>query len=306
MTNFSGIYFPLHSLGYHTQQIHHSSSTESIDTTPYQPAHQKMSTQTKKQSRNRREKRFEGDSPGIEWVVAGANGDYLAHRVRDILAPHAKRTDIDKLITDARRNYIEKELTKKTDILSIGDLFDKAANKKDPKFLLQAYTAETEFYRVLNVNLAQAQLDESGSVTLQINKYCSWIVGIIAHHPCLDRFNFSGKCYRGMSINKSDLEKYKEGTRILTKSFLSSSKDRDVATNFADTSASNDKISVLCIYDVRNRRSALHLAEISMFPDEKEVLIMPYTAFKIMEVAHLYGHNVKIEAEINLKECELW
>ncbi|CAF1026333.1 unnamed protein product [Rotaria magnacalcarata] len=256
--------------------------------------------------RNRREKRFEGDSPGIEWVVAGANGDYLAHRVRDILAPHAKRTDIDKLITDARRNYIEKELTKKTDILSIGDLFDKAANKKDPKFLLQAYTAETEFYRVLNVNLAQAHLDETGSVTLQINKYCSWIVGIIAHHPCLDRFNFSGKCYRGMSINKSDLEKYKEGTRILTKSFLSSSKDRDVATNFADTSASNDKISVLCIYDVRNRRSALHLAEISMFPDEKEVLIMPYTAFKIMEVAHLYGHNVKIEAEINLKECELW
>ncbi|CAF3615526.1 unnamed protein product, partial [Rotaria socialis] len=252
------------------------------------------------------DKRFECDTPGIEWTIVGSNADYLALLVREYFEPYNKLADFDKLIHDARRNYIEKTLTQKSEINYIGKLFDKAAQKKDPKYLLEAYTAETEFYGVLNRNLAQATLDGTEPIKININQNCAAIVGIIVHHSLLDGLNFHGKSYRGMTIDRSELEKYKKGTRILTKSFLSSSQNPKVATGFAKSSAVSSTIRVLCIYDIRNRRSGLNLEEISKFAKEQEVLIMPYTAFKIMEVTHLDNHANDIKAEIKLKECEPW
>ncbi|CAF2228318.1 unnamed protein product [Rotaria magnacalcarata] len=256
--------------------------------------------------RRRRDQRFEGDSPGIEWVLAGSNADYLAQSVREFFESYGKNDDFEKLVSDVRRNYIEKELATQSEIDDISYFFLRAVKKKHPKYLLQAYTAETEFYRLLNVNLAQARLIETESVKLEVNQYCACIVGIISHHPRLDKLNYSGECYRGMSIRKNELEKYKKGSRILTKSFLSSSQNRDVAVKFADEAGSSGAINIICIYDVRNHRSALKLEEISEYPEEKEVLIMPYTAFKIMHVTYLDGKHVKIGAEIKLKQCEPW
>ncbi|CAF3822875.1 unnamed protein product [Rotaria sp. Silwood1] len=252
------------------------------------------------------EKRFNSGSLDIEWLLVETNADYLALLVRDFFAPYGADVDFEKRITAVQHNYIEKELKKKSDIDKISYLFDKAAKEKDPKYLIQAYTAETDFYRILNLNLAQAQLINIESFQIEINQHCTSIVGILTHHSFFDPFDFRGECYRGMSIKKSELDKYKKGSRILTKSFLSSSQTRDVAINFAVTSASSGTISILCIYNIRNRRSGLNLEQISEFPNEKEVLIMPYTAFKVIDVSYLDGDTTKIRAEIKLKECEPW
>ena len=106
-------------------------------------------------------------------------------------------------------------------------------------------------------------------------------------------------------ITDSDVKQYKIGTRILTKTFSSTSKRLAVASGFLNQNPeNNDRLSTICVYEIRNRRTALDVEHISVFKAEKEVLILPYSAFKIIDIKM---NNDKIPAvEINLKECEPW
>ena len=181
-------------------------------------------------------------------------------------------------------------------------IFDRAINERDPSPLLTAYTAATGFYSLLNVDLAKLQVE---NLTCQENLSLAYYVGIIAGHPKFEELSYIGEVFRGMKITNDDLNQYETGTRILTKSFSSASQDKNVALIFSQTAAgTNTHLQVICTYEIRNRRTALNIQSISEFEEELEVLIMPYSAFKIMDIQR-YEQSPN-EVEIQLKECEPW
>ncbi|CAF2852725.1 unnamed protein product [Rotaria sp. Silwood2] len=106
-------------------------------------------------------------------------------------------------------------------------------------------------------------------------------------------------------ITNNDLSQYQIGTKVLNKTFSSSSKSLDIALGFLnDNPHKDDRLSTICIYEIRYERIALDLQDISLFKYEEEVLILPYVAFKIIDI-HI-NEDKSPRVEIELKECEPW
>jgi hypothetical protein len=131
-----------------------------------------------------------------------------------------------------------------------------------------------------------------------------------------------------MSITHGELAQYKEGDIVMTRSFLSTSEERSKAELFIPGSDDkkqsvnedekqsvnkNEKQSingeekqpVTCIYKVINRRTSLHIKKLSIFPEEKEVLILPFAVFRIIKIDFNKDENKKNSPVIiTLEECE--
>jgi hypothetical protein len=126
----------------------------------------------------------------------------------------------------------------------------------------------------------------------------------ILFHPKLEIFLVrKGTVYRGMSLtNKKLVDNYTEGATIITTTLLSTSTDPEVAEFFL-ASAPEDAISVFCIYNINNtnRRTALDLSNVSVYRNEKEILILRYVPFTIKSVERIDGDR---RMEICFDECE--
>jgi hypothetical protein len=241
-------------------------------------------------------------SESVEWIVATNDADYQAHEYSKKLQAYGKDPKFYQLITYIKKNYLEKDLQDIDQVDEIKQYFDKAIKKKDPVYLLKAYTAETGFYSTLNVHLAQLQLE---NLTSQENLSRAYYIGIIACHPNFETLSYSGIVYRGMMMTNDDVKHYKKRTRILTKTFSSSTKQRSIALSFTDKNRDGgDRLSAICTYELRNPRTALDIEQISEYSYEKEVLILPYSAFKIIDIKQNEDSTPKVE--IKLKECEPW
>ena len=74
---------------------------------------------------------------------------------------------------------------------------------------------------------------------------------------------------------------------IITLTFLSTSTNYVVADIFSQRdSIDKDKTSIYCLHIIKNLngiRGALDITITSIFPDEEEVLLLPYSAFQIMK-----------------------
>ncbi|CAF3538249.1 unnamed protein product [Rotaria sp. Silwood1] len=244
--------------------------------------------------------RFVSDS--IEWILSTNDADYQSYEYLKKLEAYGKDPRFYKLIVHIRQNYLERDLQHIDGIGTIKEYFDKAINERNPDYLLTAYTAETGFYSMLNVHLAQLQLE---NLTSQDNLSRAYYIGIIARHPHFETLSYTGEVFRGMLITTNDVKKYKVGTRILTKTFSSTSKQRNIASNFYGKATNlGDRLSTLCIYEIRNKRTALDIQHISLFQYEEEVLILPYSAFKIIDVKENNERSPRVE--IKLKECDPW
>jgi hypothetical protein len=243
--------------------------------------------------------RFVSDS--TEWIRS-TSADFQAHKYMKKLEKYGKNPDFYQLIDYIKQNYIERELKDIDNIDIIKQYFEMAINEKDPVYLLKAYTAETGFYSMLNIHLAQLQLE---NLTDKENISRAYYVGIIAQHPKFETFSYTGIAFHGMIITTDDLKQYVIGTRILTQTFLSSSKQLNIALTFLwNNRHTDDRLSTICIYEIRNQRTALDIEHISLFQDEEEVLILPYSAFKIIDIK--INKDISPAVEIQLKECEPW
>ena len=241
-------------------------------------------------------------SESVEWVLSTNDADFQAHEYRERLEAYGKHPQFDKLIVLIKRNYLEGELHDVDDINTVKKYFDMAIAKKDPIHLVTAYTAETGFYSILNRHLARLNLE---NLTDEQNIHRAYYTGIIAHHPKFEPFAYKGITYRGMVITEKDMKQYKRGTRILTKTISSTSKQRNVALRFLSNDLqTNDRFNAICIYQIRNRGTALDIQRLSEYQDEEEVIILPYSAFKIIDIKE-NKHNLP-RVEIELKECEPW
>ncbi|CAF3541537.1 unnamed protein product [Rotaria sp. Silwood2] len=177
----------------------------------------------------------------------------------------------------------------------------KRCNSIEP--LITVYTSETAgFYGPLNRQLADSPDDPQMSPHL-----CDrFIIEFLIHRHELKQRTFTGMTYRGAKISKAELSNYKgvlnsqSGGILGLKTFTSTSIDRCVALEFIAKSSINDhECNVLFVFDIDRISSTIFAIEdISVFGQEREVLILPGTLFVVTRVEEQIGFKL---IEIHLR-----
>jgi hypothetical protein len=110
-------------------------------------------------------------------------------------------------------------------------------------------------------------------------------------------------------MTTNHLKHYTIGAHILNRSFVSTSKDPSIAQMFAGNilqETSNlhglTSVSVLLKYIIKQNETAIDIEHMSTVEDEKEVLILPFSVFRIKN--RIENNAEKCYIEIDLEECE--
>ncbi len=166
------------------------------------------------------------------------------------------------------------------EVQSLRYYLNEAREKNDPSLLLKVYTIDSPFYGELNGYMATGN---SKQVYEKIcGKWSGYYTGAIMKNPALDKYRCSGVTYRGMKIDREALEQYKRGVVLTNKAFQSTSKLVTVALRFARLEERIlGKVSVLIQYTILDRKSAFDIRDLSEFPEEEEVLMVPGSLFKV-------------------------
>ncbi|CAF4212073.1 unnamed protein product, partial [Adineta steineri] len=228
--------------------------------------------------------RFIGNAS--EWIITTNMNNFQVKVSMQKLEAYGKDRNFDQLITYIIEHYLEKDFQDINNITKIKQYFEQAIHEKNPARLLQAYTANNDFYLKLNFHLAQ--LDPK-SLTDQKNLSFAYYIGLVSFHPKLETLSYTGTSYRGMIINNDNFEEYKI--------------DISGASQFCKTNKkTNDQLNIICVYEICNCKSALDIEDISEFADDQEVLILPYSRFEIIDIQYTRSDTSRIE--IKLKQCE--
>ncbi|CAF4166086.1 unnamed protein product, partial [Rotaria sordida] len=164
------------------------------------PLNEAKTDKIKQMIRRRMNKTTRFISESIEWVLQTDKADFQAHQYWKKLEAYGRDPQFYELIDYIKRNYVEKDLQNIEDIDTVIKYFNIAIEKRDPVYLLQAYTAETGFYSALNVRLTQLHLE---NLTDNENLSRAYYIGIIARHPKFETFSYIGEAYRGMMITNN-------------------------------------------------------------------------------------------------------
>ncbi|CAF3377421.1 unnamed protein product [Rotaria sp. Silwood2] len=174
---------------------------------------------------------------------------------------------------------------------AIRALFDEYQQTGRPESLLTLYTLDSPFYTLMTDSI-----DNSSIFIFLIWKYLNTLTS---------RF-FRGTSYRGLSVTYDDLRAYQwaleKNDRIIgIFRFCSSSTERSVAEFYGEM-ASFDRIPTLMVFNFdRPYNGAIQLYSssndipcISNFENEREVLILPGTLFRVwkIEMDEHTGHHI--------------
>ncbi|CAF1593922.1 unnamed protein product [Didymodactylos carnosus] len=107
----------------------------------------------------------------------------------------------------------------------------------------------------------------------------------------------------------NDLKQYNKHASVVNKAFMSSSKDRQIAEQFArpDIHRLNQygeeiKLFAIFTYEICKDCTGFVIETISEYPQEKEILITPLSTFKIINIQKNNDTTNHIDVEIYLKE----
>ncbi|CAF1592613.1 unnamed protein product [Rotaria sp. Silwood1] len=275
----------------------------------------------------------------IEWSMIG--DDLLEKRrqfrhIIDLYKDYDNEHLISKLLVEVIHYYLDEYLTNQYNntenlehqtilkqIKIIQECFKEAIEKQDYlTYFIKAYTLTTCFFEELNKHLALYISDCFDKTRYFLSNYrlvncLSHIVTLLIYHPNLPQYHFQGVCYRGMRITQNDLDQYQLNQHFLNRSFLSTSIDHRVAEMFAGEDQQSHmrhtyqshrplQYSCLCKYLIKQNSTAINIQSLSTRPDEKEILILPFSVFKVIGIKRNYLDNptASISIEIELEEYE--
>lgn len=246
--------------------------------------------------------KFVGDLDNtLKWIKVGEDIDQEAKSIRKMLKTYA-----DQSKKKSKKIQIEMiDLGNYPNIEKIQWYFDQANKKNDPTYILKAYTEETEFYQRLNRALARAH--EPNPTDPNQHQLLDFLQ-LICCHSSFQKYEYQGETYRGMIMNDDDFNQYEIGAKFMTRSLLSTSKLRNIAEKFANkkqvyTNGNTMEKSCICKYKIRKEHTALSIQELSAFPHEQEVLIIPYSAFQVVNIKTISTEHGSI-TEIELRQCK--
>jgi hypothetical protein len=158
---------------------------------------------------------------------------------------------------------------------------EKFERTKNPEHLITLYTTESGFYRYI----IDSQ-DEIFHMEL-----------LIALMVFKERF-FRGVAYRGVILNKVDLDFYlwawnHHASCIEIRTILSTSADRSMAEAVIECGVhATDKFPTLFILHFPEQSElAISISDISDFPHEEEIMIIPGTFFEVISVSTDHATN---------------
>ncbi len=259
-------------------------------------------------------------SSSPEWSVSDPQVRQKSQNYRkDLLETYAKNEYLS-MIETVYKNYIQhdiKQAMKNEDnFRTIDKLFREAIDNNDVTKVICAYTLDGSFFKILNHHFAIIICaDNVERIEMRkLVKMRYWegpldIAAMLVCHPDLEGFRFRhGIVFRGMRIEKDeDLLPYQKiGTRFLNKTFISTSKNPEVAKIFAGATLDSPSSKKSCLFKYTivesARRTALDIHGFSKFPEEEEVLILPYANFEV--VSYQLSSSDENLIEIELRECE--
>lgn len=273
------------------------------------------------------------DNDYIEWSSVGSDLMKKAKEFREQIDLYKTYDNqhhlITKLLIEIIEYYLNDYLLKQEQfspdqLQKIEACFRKAIEEQNYlKYFIQAYTLANNFHSVLNKHLALYILDyfDPQSYSSLGKKYhlincLVHIVTLLINHPDLPKYKYTGITYRGLVMDEKNLKYYSTGNYILNKSFVSTSKDLLVAQTYANhreesvlskTSDFHDqtKVSVIFIYTIKQNGTAVDTKHMSMIQDEEEVLILPFSVFRITDkIENCQNTCFPGLVEIYLEECK--
>ncbi|CAF4435738.1 unnamed protein product [Rotaria sp. Silwood2] len=275
----------------------------------------------------------------IAWSVVG--DDLLEkrrefHQAIDLYKTYDNHNFVSKLLLEVIHYYLneylinesndhgnpEDEITRKQ-IETIEAYFKEAIEKQDYlTYFIKVNILTNLFYEVLNKHLALYILQyfdktKDFSSNYRLVNCLVHIVTLLIYYLNLPQYRYQGLCYCGMRITQYDLDQYLSNQHILNRSFLSASMNREVAEMFASEGQQSKmrhtpkdhralQYSCLCKYLIKQNSTAINIQSLSTRPDEKEILILPFTVFKIIAIKQNYldDPTASISVEIVLEEYE--
>jgi hypothetical protein len=238
------------------------------------------------------------DNTFYEWELIDQNASQKALRFRRELKPSTSMNEknLKQKLYSIKKGYINVRLqdVSTVDCSRIYEYFKRALAQQDPFYIITAYTICQHFSELLNKDMARNVIHDLKNGCSMFSCDCLYstedgtksITNILLHHPKFQQLSFKGEVYRGIIVPKNALDHYKVGSCIITTTFLSTSKNPAVAQVFCDKGVPNPAThSFFCIYEIFNDdRTALDISSISEFQGEDEVLILPYSAFRITKI----------------------
>ena len=177
----------------------------------------------------------------------------------------------------------------------IKNYLGQALTNNDPVMIIKAYTVSQNLTKRLHLHSAVNTYHSlklyctllNCPILAQTQEYTEAFTRIL-FHPKLEQYLVGAmQVYRGAVFDENKfVDNYEEGATIITTTFLSTSAKPAVAAMFCDPSEVMNKISLFCTYNLKNtnRPTALDLRNISVRPNEEEILILRYVPFKIQSV----------------------
>lgn len=155
---------------------------------------------------------------------------------------------------------------------------NQAREQNDATYLVRMYTIDGIFYRTINDYMAEGKSKEVFEKLR--GKWSGYYVGCVMKDSGLFPYRFAGITYRGMAIDHESFSRYQCGTVVTNKTLQSSSKLPDVALRFSRVDLPTlGKVSVLIQHIIVDPKSALNIRNLSEFPGEEEVLMLPGILF---------------------------
>lgn len=192
------------------------------------------------------------------------------------------------------------------------DFFKKKVTNESPKIIeemlnisdnaknyIKNYTAESFYYRNLNLFLRTGDFDAFRTLSSHISKFIYYLYEYREKNPK----NYNLYLYRKMKISEDDFRVYQNSVNeiICFPSFTSTSSDRNGFGSFG--------FNVLLIIDSNYSKSVVSIEELSTFNSEKEYLFLPFSFFRIKSVyrksgTYLDPHIVNLVALYSDKPVE--
>ncbi|CAF4527786.1 unnamed protein product [Rotaria sp. Silwood2] len=259
----------------------------------------------------------------IEWSSIGSNLIKKRQEFRaqmDLYKTYDNQHHlITKLLIDIIQYYLNEYLVQQehfptNETKKIELLFRQAIEEQNYLiYFIKAYTLTNNFRHILNKHLALYILDyfdistySSSPTRYRLINCLVHIVTLLINHPDLHKYQYKGITYRGLLMKENDLKDYIIGKHVLNRSFVSTSKNRKTAQLFADNSQQTlTQVSVLLKYTIKLNQTAIDIEDISTIQDEEEVLVLPFSVFKIKNIIENRPNmSSPMLIEIDLEECE--
>jgi len=229
-------------------------------------------------------------------------------RKEKLVLPLLYKSLIEVTSTDKIEKYTEYLYNKYSENKEIKKLLYSIKNISDipiellSKYYTRLYSIESPFYNDINKELRGNEKD----------KYLSYIKllyeGVKLRSLPLASNNI---LYRGSKISNDEIIKIKEylknkikglpGSIVFSKSFLSFTKDKNIAEQYLNKKNDKDNLSkVLYIIEKDDKidyslSTHCDIENISIYPEEKEVLFFPFSSFEIEGINEKnYNNNEKI------------